>query len=404
MKINKDLTLSLLIYLISVGGLTLSDLIVVSSFSHDSVSQWAFFKSVIFVLGGLCIFGFDQLLLREASYYIEIKKQFWLQSIFLSAVSSFFLFLYLHSVFETILCFFILVFYSTFLFEASYWRGQGKLLISQLYTNLWKLFLFAVLFIIIVLKMKENILNIYFSSIVLSFFILMMFKFFLINKNDISSEKVTTKERVSFFILGFYFFVHNISLVMANYGEQFLINLFHRSRLSADIFTYITLYASLALAAISFVGFYLGPLVRNNKNFNLENYYYYFKCLILLSVVTLLINSVIIVFLKPIFFKELEFDPILWLLTLFMTFFRVIYILPSLCLGVFGSEKVLMKSSFYTFTAVIIYIVIFSLLLQNDSKKIVYVLMCLMSVHWLFKLILSNYFVHLSLSKLKSEA
>ncbi|AUM28010.1 hypothetical protein [Acinetobacter pittii] len=404
MKINKDLTLSLLIYLISVGGLTLSDLIVVSSFSHDSVSQWAFFKSVIFVLGGLCIFGFDQLLLREASYYIEIKKQFWLQSIFLSAVSSFFLFLYLHSVFETILCFFILVFYSTFLFEASYWRGQGKLLISQLYTNLWKLFLFAVLFIIIVLKMKENILNIYFSSIVLSFFILMIFKFFLINKNDISSEKVTTKERVSFFILGFYFFVHNISLVMANYGEQFLINLFHRSRLSADIFTYITLYASLALAAISFVGFYLGPLVRNNKNFNLENYYYYFKCLILLSVVTLLINSVIIVFLKPIFFKELEFDPILWLLTLFMTFFRVIYILPSLCLGVFGSEKVLMKSSFYTFTAVIIYIVIFSLLLQNDSKKIVYVLMCLMSVHWLFKLILSNYFVHLSLSKLKSEA
>lgn len=404
MKINKDLTLSLLIYLISVGGLTLSDLIVVSSFSHDSVSQWAFFKSVIFVLGGLCIFGFDQLLLREASYYIEIKKQFWLQSIFLSAVSSFFLFLYLHSVFETILCFFILVFYSTFLFEASYWRGQGKLLISQLYTNLWKLFLFAVLFIIIVLKMKENILNIYFSSIVLSFFILMIFKFFLINKNDISSEKVTTKERVSFFILGFYFFVHNISLVMANYGEQFLINLFHRSRLSADIFTYITLYASLALAAISFVGFYLGPLVRNNKNFNLENYYYYFKCLILLSVVTLLINSVIIVFLKPIFFKELEFDPILWHLTLFMTFFRVIYILPSLCLGVFGSEKVLMKSSFYTFTAVIIYIVIFSLLLQNDSKKIVYVLMCLMSVHWLFKLILSNYFVHLSLSKLKSDA
>lgn len=404
MKINKDLTLSLLIYLISVGGLTLSDLIVVSSFSHDSVSQWAFFKSVIFVLGGLCIFGFDQLLLREASYYIEIKKQFWLQSIFLSAVSSFFLFLYLHSVFETILCFFILVFYSTFLFEASYWRGQGKLLISQLYTNLWKLFLFAVLFIIIVLKMKENILNIYFSSIVLSFFILMIFKFFLINKNDISSEKVTTKERISFFILGFYFFVHNISLVMANYGEQFLINLFHRSRLSADIFTYITLYASLALAAISFVGFYLGPLVRNNKNFNLENYYYYFKYLILLSVVTLLINSVIIVFLKPIFFKELEFDPILWLLTLFMTFFRVIYILPSLCLGVFGSEKVLMKSSFYTFTAVIIYIVIFSLLLQNDSKKIVYVLMCLMSMHWLFKLILSNYFVHLSLSKLKSEA
>ena len=66
------------------------------------------------------------------------------------------------------------------MFEASYWRGQGKLLISQLYTNLWKLFLFAVLFIIIVLKMKENILNIYFSSIVLSFFILMIFKFFLI--------------------------------------------------------------------------------------------------------------------------------------------------------------------------------------------------------------------------------
>jgi hypothetical protein len=406
MKINKDLTLSLLIYLISVGGLTLSDLIVVSSFSHDSVSQWAFFKSVIFVLGGLCVFGFDQLLLREASYYIEIKKQFWIQSIFLSASSSLLLFFYLDSIFEALLCFLILIFYSFFLLEASYWRGKGKLIISQLYTNLWKLILFVVLFFVIILKINENILNIYFGSVMLSFFVLGVLGYFLFSNNGSNGklEKINTKKRISFFILGFYFFVHNISLVIANYGEQFLINIFNKTKLSVDIFTYITLYASLTLAAISFVGFYLGPIVRNNKNFNLQNYYYYFKWLVLLSVVTLLVNSIFIAFLKPIFFKQIEFNPLLWFLTILMTFFRVIYILPSLCLGVFGSEKVLMKSSFYTFIAVGIYVGIFSLLLKNDNENIVYILMFLMLTHWLFKLILSNYFVHLSLSKLKSEA
>lgn len=405
MKLNKDILLSLFIYLVSVGGLTLSDLIVVGSFSQENIAQWAFLKSVIFVLGGFCIFGFDQLLLREPSYYIEIKKQYWFQSILLSSICVFLLYLYLNSFVEALLLFFILIFYSYFLFEASYFRVKNKLLFSQLYTNLWKLILFIVLLIFVFLKINNGILAIYFSSISSAFlFLFLYYKIMLTNIKDESKSGVDNKKRISFLILGLYFFVHNVSLVMANYGEQFLINLFNNKELSSEVFTYITLYSSLALAALSFVGFYLGPKIRNDEKFNLKVYYKYFNYLIFFSFLVILFNSLLIVILKPIFFKGLKFDLILWSLTILMTFFRVLYILPSLCLGIFGSENNLMKSSIYTLLAVIVYVIFFALLLKFNINNLVYFVMFLILLHWVFKLIISNHFVHLSLKKSSSES
>ena len=132
MKINYKTISSFLIYIVSVGALTISDFIVVGKFSSDGVSEWAFYKSVIFVFGGMCVLGFDQLLLREINYYKQFKRQFFIQSILISFIISCFLFLYIKDALKSLFCFFMLFFYANFMFEAGYWRGKKNLLLSQL--------------------------------------------------------------------------------------------------------------------------------------------------------------------------------------------------------------------------------------------------------------------------------
>ena len=120
MKINYKTISSFLIYIVSVGALTISDFIVVGKFSSDGVSEWAFYKSVIFVFGGMCVLGFDQLLLREINYYKQFKRQFFIQSILISFIISCFLFLYIKDALKSLFCFFMLFFYGYFFIGTFY--------------------------------------------------------------------------------------------------------------------------------------------------------------------------------------------------------------------------------------------------------------------------------------------
>ena len=253
---------SLLVYILSIGLLTLADFIVVSSFSQENIAEWAFYKSLIFIFGGMCVLGFDQLLLREIEQYLNFKKQFLIQSLFISFLVSLGLYFYLESYIKSLLCFFIMFFYSFSLFEAGYWRGKKELLISQLNTNLWKICIFIVLSIFTFFNLSKNILQHYFLAFFISFLILILINNFCRGKNDIIKNN-NKGDKIKYFFLGVYFFLHSFSLVIANYGEQFLINIFHNKELSKLIFSYITIYSSLVLA-----GKTISIIINNFKAFN----------------------------------------------------------------------------------------------------------------------------------------
>jgi O-antigen/teichoic acid export membrane protein len=399
MKINYKTISSFLIYIVSVGALTISDFIVVGKFSSDGVSEWAFYKSVIFVFGGMCVLGFDQLLLREINYYKQFKRQFFIQSILISFIISCFLFLYIKDALKSLFCFFMLFFYANFMFEAGYWRGKKNLLLSQLNTNLWKIIILFLLGFFIYFREKYEVLYIYLYSLVLAFFCLYLINFKLKDRECLEKNILTKEQRIKYFLIGLYFFIHSFSLVIANYGEQFIINIYGNKAISSVIFSYITLYSSLVLAAIGFIGFYLGPKVRYYKDFNLKIYYKYQSIIFLMGIILILINSVMVYIFSPYFYKNIDFDLLLWTLILFLTLCRVLYVFPSLCLGVFGDEKSLKKSSFYSLIAVSGYIFLFMFLMKSNNQYMRYLIILLMITHWLCKIFVSNYYVYKCLVK-----
>lgn len=394
MKINYKTISSFLIYIASVGALTISDLLVVGVFSSEGVAEWAFYKSLIFVFGGMCVLGFDQLLLREVGYYNQFKKQFLLQSALISFVISFFLFFYIEDLLKSVLCFFMLFFYANFMFEAGYWRGKKELLLSQFNTNLWKLIIPLCLGAILILNESYKVIYIYFYSLLIAFISLYLINLKMKKNQRMQNNTLSKEQRFRYFLIGFYFFIHSFSLVIANYGEQFIINLSGDKLLSSIIFSYITIYSSLVLAVIGFIGFYLGPRIRYQKMFTLKSYYKYQGLIVLVGGIFILINSILVYFLTPYLFKNLSFDLILWLLIIVLTFCRVLYVFPSLCLGVFGDDSSLKKSSLYSLLAVIVYIVLFVMLMRIDSLYLKYLIVILMITHWLCKILVSNYYVY----------
>lgn len=399
MKYNYNTIFAFLIYTLCVGALVLSDLIIVASFSKNAVSDWAFYKSLIFVFGGLCVFGYDQVLLRSIEFYDNLKIQFILQSIFLSSLISLVLYFYFLNMVFSFLCFLIIFMYSFFLFESGYWRAKNNLLVSQINTNLWKLIIFIFISIIVLLKKEGNILYLYFSSFLVSFFIIVFINYSLRFKKNNESKILNRKDKFYLFYLGLYFFIHNFSLVVANYGEQFIINISGNRDLSYAIFSYITIYSSIVLAVIGFLGFYLGPKVRLDLNFNKNKYYKYYFFTFFIGLVTISINSLLVWFAYDYFLKNMKFDIILWSLIIILTLCRVLYVLPSLCLGVLGSEESLKKSAIYTIVLALVYIGFFFLLMYLKISYITYFVVGIMIVHWLFKIFISNYYVRQSFLK-----
>lgn len=390
MKTKYNTVFSLLIYIISVGALTVSDFAVIKFLPEQDIADWAFYKSLIFICGGMCVLGFDQLLLREVEKYKSFRTQFVFQSSIICMFITIGLYIYILNIIEAIQCFFILLIYSNLMFHAGFWRGKSNLLKSQLNTNLWKFVIFFCLTIYIYIDSKKNIIAIYTISFIIIFVLLYFF-----NKNikDQEIKKLDREEKLRYFFLGLYFFIHSFSLVMANYGEQFIINIYENKSVSSLIFSYMTLYGSLVLASIGFIGFYLGPKVRYHKSFGIKSYYKYMFLTSFFGFFVIIINSLAAYMAYPYLYSDLQFDSLLWVLIIILTTCRVLYILPSLCLGIFGTEKDLKKSSFYSLIAVIFYIVIFAILMELDSILLTYLIVILMISHWLIKLYISNFFV-----------
>lgn len=398
MKIDRRTFLSFFIYAISVASFIIADFYVVSIYPAEAIAEWAFYKSLIFIFGGMCVLGFDQLLLREVEYYHQFKQQFLLQSIFISIIVSSILILYTSSVWKSFFCFFMLFFYSNFMFEAGYWRGKKDLVLSQLNTNLWKFFVFLSLLTCVIVEKNMEVIDIYFYSLLLAFLILFLINF---KKNTMlksnKEKELTIQEKMRYSLLGFYFFIHSFSLVIANYGEQFFINLLGDEKISSIIFSYITIYSSLVLAVIGFLGFYLGPKVRYQKKFTMTNYYKYLFVIVMIGFITLFINSGLIYLFYSELFNDTKFDLWLWLLILILTFCRVLYVVPSLCLGVFGDVNSLKKSSIYNIMVMIVYIVTLIILLNAEYKYTQYAVVALMIFHWLSKVVISHYYVFVCL-------
>lgn len=383
-----DTLMSFGLYGLGLLFMQLTDIYVSQNYSKDNIAEWAFFKSAIIILGTICLLGYDQVLVREPQLIQKIFKKFILQafliSSFLSIIIGFFI---KYSLAKTILILICIFLYALSVFVAAASRANFKLWQAQLSTNFWKFLLLPFLFIFSI----ERVELIYLFAFLLTL-ILAYFSKGYQPKTVYAGEAVSEPKEVR--TIGIAFTLHNIALIIAVYGEQFLVNLKNEISISQHLFLYYSIFTPIALSINGFLGFYFGPKLRRMEKFSTSQYY---KLNLKVAFLSFFINvASITVGIGYFYFKNnnlMQLDYYLIAAIFILCYIKSIYTVSSVCLGVFGEKRTLYKTAYLNWAAMIIYIILVFMAMHLFNGLWVARLICLLSVfHWLMRIAISMAF------------
>jgi hypothetical protein len=385
---NKNTLISLILYFVGLICLALLDIFVSNRYDEVFISEWAFIKSTILILGSICLLGYDQVFIRDTSLIKRVFKKFVIQSVLISFISAVVIAqIKKYDIANTSLLFLSLISMSFLNYYSAASRALYNLWQSQFYTNLWKI----ILLLIIILNIFDNVFKFYIVALVLS----ILFSFIVKGydeKENIIENKIVDKDARN---LGLSFLFTNFSLIFAVYGEQFLINLYGSAQISATLFSYFSILTPISLSLNGFIGFYLAPKIKKERTMDLHSYK---NLSIKIFILTLLVTSLSI-FIGLIYmlnFQGFNIEGVNWVLVfslMILCIIRGVYISTSVCLGVFGNPKILRSSAFYMSCSTGFYILtIFLVLYFVDGINAVIFISLLSTFNWFSRLLISNFY------------
>lgn len=354
-----------------------SDFYVSKYFSENDVSNWALIKSILFVCGGICVFGFDQIMMRKPEIVNVVFKRYVLQVFAISMLIAFIINNFFFSNINVYAVSLIIGLFAINQFWAATFRGDSRLVEAQIFTNGWKVFV-----LIYLLAGMKNIDFIYVLSlltvlIINLYFILKLRRKFLAGYDG--DEK-------GLYRLGFFFLLNNLSVTVATYGEQILINLFGDLRVSYDVFTYVLAFNSLMLLFSGFLGFYFGPKFKTLKNFNYNLYkkylLYFFGCSLFLALLSFISGALIFKY-----YLSKDYSLLVVMFCILVGFVKVMYTIPSVCVALYCSTKQVQRiATFNLFNMIFFIIGMYILLVYIPVDKTIGVFV-MISVHWFLRLL-----------------
>lgn len=377
---------SLALYGLGLASFFFLDIYISSNYDKDFISQWAFYKSSIFILGGFCILGFDQVMVRVPKLHYYIKKKFLFQSLLISIIGTSLVWFFYPL--ENVALFFVtLNLFSMVIFMSGIFRANQKFTIAQLATNGWKIVIVAAFFLVV----EKNMLHLLAMSLGLIFLTLIFF--YIKNyKAGPSGEEVLKYDDHR--KTGVAFFLHNMTLTSAIYGEQFIINLYGNDYISSQLFLYFAIFSPVILSANGFIGFIIGPKLRAKEKVTRKDYNSLQFKLIIFAVVMAALSFTAGIFLLDIF-KDVPFSEInlpLAFAVLGTCMVRTVYTTSSLYLGVFASNKHLYTTAALNWSALIIYIILILIVLITgiDASILLVTIAAFTALHWAIRLIISH--------------
>jgi O-antigen/teichoic acid export membrane protein len=397
MKNKKDLAFSFLIYGLGLLSLLLTDIYISENFDEKGIAQWAFYKSTIFMIGTICLLGYDQVFVRDKSLIKRYFNKFLFQTVIISTVACIIIYFAKNITIKelsylalSIFLFALLSFYSA----AS--RACYNLWKSQFSLNFWKILFFCSIFIF-----DFDDISIYIIiSLILSVTISFLLKGYQ-DEDDLNDNLRINDSDAKKISLAFLF--SNITLILSVYGEQFLINLYGNSITSAYLFKYFSIFTPIALSVNSFLGFYLAPKIRKENNMNISKFKVFTLKILLFSVFITLISIVCGLIFITYFSKSTEgpIDYFIIVLLAILSIIRGVYISTSVCLGVFANSKSLKYVAISFWGCTILYVFSIFIIPENTDGLMAARLIVLASlVNWLLRLLFSNAFTIKTLNRL----
>lgn len=373
-----------------MGAFLVSDILISKYFSIEDVSLWAFLKSILILAATVSILGLDQVLLRRPnSLYViwsfmlfRVIVLVFLISLLILCIKSM-AFLY---IFFSILALALLsLYYSVF-------RGSLKMNRAQFALNLWK-----IIFLILVLLVSFKKLNLSVDTIILISVLFSLFSIILISSLDKSwlkfyknkhEEGIPPKKRLIISEAN-NFFIQAIGLNLSINFEQLVLNSLGLKESSATLFVHFTVFIPIVVFLNGFIGFYLAPYLRENKDkinralFNKINFLFVILGLTL-SLISIFIGS----FLFDYFYSDrYDLDLKLSIAITILGFFRLYYIIPSAFVGMLACTKQLILFSRVNIVSILISLIIFVTLL-NFGFNPAYSVMISSIINWMTRVFL----------------
>lgn len=391
MKKRIDLLASFGIYGIGLLSFLIIEILIIKKYSITSISNWAFYKSTIILIGSFTLLGYDQVLLRDPRLIKIHFKKFVKRALMVSVCSTVIIFFIKDYYWEeTLLVFLGIIFYSFINYNAAAARANNQLWRSQFSKNFWKCF--------ILLLLLGNFIEDIFLYFVIAFAITLLFSFFF-NKYELEDfskvhKDISVSEAEG---LSRAFLITSLTLLFAVYGEQFIINLYGDEVASAHLFKYFAVVTPIALSLNGFLGFYLGPkIIRNPNSESFISYKSLFTKVFLFSVGNTLVSTGVgILFLfyyLEIDFKDFDFFLIGTLSCI--SFIRCIYVTNSVYLGIYANKSELFGIAKYfgVFTILYLIAVVIALFLFSGifTAQIISILSLM---NWVSRFVVSNVYI-----------
>ncbi|MDM1772054.1 hypothetical protein [Acinetobacter indicus] len=379
---SKKIILSLLIYLLGTVLLLCSDFYISKNFNEIGVANWATLKSIIFVFGGVCIFGFDQILVRKPELFKKVVRRYLFQILLSSIVIGFLLKKYFIDDYNFIYISIVIFLYAFSQFCAAAFRGSGKLVEAQFFTNGWKIF--TILFLLL------GVVNLSYVYIFSFFLVCILGSYAIYNYEKLNNELVFPLKNQ--YKLGFFFLLNSLSLTMATYGEQLLINAFGNKVVSTIVFNYILAFNSFILLFVGFLGFYFVPKLKQIERFNENKYKDYMKNFFWLGFI-LCGFGFGFGFLIFKYYLNIEINIVLALLCLISAYVKILYIIPSAAVSLYCDEEKVAKISIFNLYNLGFYVFIFFISMVIFNEYLVHSVFLVMSMHWFLRLLNTHKFV-----------
>lgn len=392
LKMNRNLIWSAAIYFVGMLLFLVCDVYVSSHFSNDFISSWAFYKSLIIVIGSLSLLGYDQVFIREQKL-IKLYRGTFARNVLIISFLTVLVVSYVRELIfvDSVKLFLSIIIFSILTYISAATRANNNLWKSQFSSNFWK-----ILILLFLLYSTLDILEYFLISIMISLVLSFFLKGYFPDGKEIIDSDLRLDESSA---VARSFFFTSLTLLFSTYGEQLLINFFNKQELSSQVFKYYSIYTPIALSVNGFIGFILAPRIRRMKTFNRSSFvklnYVLFFSTIVLTLVSFFGGYLYLEYFSSM---KLETNYLILILLFLICIIRGVYTATSVCLGVFGSAKSIKKTAYGFWIGAGIFLIIVCFVLNYDIRNSVYLILLATLINWLIRLVVSNYYSFKSLN------
>jgi hypothetical protein len=262
---------SFFIYIIGLISLYVSDLYISTYFGEDVIAQWAEVRSLIGLSGIISLLGMEMVLVRNPLDSDRIFRLICLQLPATCFVVGYIIYKigFMSSIAEAFL---LTLGSSLTILVYQYYRTHNEYTLSQLFQQLWKVF---VLLTLIILVFYEKYVDVKTTVIAFILIISMIGLVSILNggANSLSNGRSSYKKLLPMYSIGIRFVMTSSLLALSIYAEQLIVKSLSGSVGSATYFSHATYFLFPMSIMNGYLGFLIGPWIRDNK----EKFYYYSK-------------------------------------------------------------------------------------------------------------------------------